>query len=146
MVDRDALSARLSALNEYLAFLRPFRKHSREEFASNPAVHHLAERYLHLACECVLDIAHHVISERGYRQPVSYKDAIDVLREAGHLDASLASRIQNWMGLRNVLVHLYLAIDHGRVHDAIVEDLEDIQEFARSLAPLLGEAEPPPRA
>ena len=39
-----------------------------------PGLHHLAERFLHLACECVLDIAHHIISDEGYRQPETYRD------------------------------------------------------------------------
>lgn len=144
MVDRDALSARLSALDGYIEEIRAFQRYPRTEFVSRPALHHLAERYLHLACEAVLDTVHHLIADCGYRQPASYKDAVDVLREAGHLDAPLAERLKEWMGFRNVLVHLYLAIDHGRVHDAIVSDLDDLRQFARSLAPLLGETPPSP--
>lgn len=137
MVDRDALSARLSALDGYLAELRGFADLNRSTFVENPAVHHLAERYLHLACECVLDIAHHVISERGYRQSKSYRDAIEVLREEGHLDDALARNLQGWMGFRNVLVHIYLEIDHGRSYDIIAEELGDLDRFARSMAELL---------
>ena len=139
MVDRDALSARLHTLERYLAELRKLRGCSRDEFVSDPAVHHLAERYLHLACECVLDVTHHVIADSGYRQPTSYRDAIDVLREHDHVGPELAERLKGWMGLRNVLVHFYLDIDHARVHEAIMEDLGDLEEFARSMAPLLGD-------
>jgi len=141
VVDRDALSARLDALEGYLSELRPFRQHSRDEFARDGRLHHLAERLLHLACECVLDTVHHVIAEKGLRQPQSYKDAVEVLRDAGYLDAALSERLKDWMGFRNVLVHFYLAVDHGRVHDAICQDLEDLQEFARRMAPLLAEGE-----
>lgn len=42
------------------------------------------------------------------------------------------------MGFRNVLVHLYLDIDHGRSHDAIREDLGDLERFAVAMARLLG--------
>ncbi len=139
MMDRDALSSRLGALEQYLKELHRFKQCGREEFVSQSSVYNLAERYLHLACECVLDIAHHVVAECGYRQPASYKETMDVLREQGHLDASLAERLKEWMGFRNVLVHFYLAIDHGRAHEAICEDLEDLEEFARRMAALLGE-------
>ncbi len=137
MVDRHALSSRLDALEGYLAELRSFRSGSREEFIREPALHHLAERYLHLACESVLDIAHHVISDQGYRQAQSYKDAIDVLRGEGLIDQALADRLQGWMGFRNVLVHLYLDIDHGRTYDAIRDDLGDFEEFSAAMAKLL---------
>ncbi|MBI4602152.1 MAG: DUF86 domain-containing protein [Planctomycetes bacterium] len=84
MIDRDALSGRLGVLETYLREVRSFLRHSREEYAATPSLHHLAERYLHLACECVLDTAHHVIAEMGYRQPQSYREAMEVLREQGH--------------------------------------------------------------
>lgn len=137
MVDRLALSNRLSALEGYLAELRAFAHVSREEFVRDPALHHLAERYLHLACETVLDIAHHVIADQGWRQASGYKDAIDVLREEGLIDADLADRLKGWMGFRNVLVHLYLEIDHGRSYDAIREDLGDLEQLASAVSRLL---------
>ena len=138
MVDRDALSSRLDALESYLAELRSFERYSREEFVHEPALHHLGERLLHLACECILDIAHHVIAEQGYRQAASYKDSMDVLREEGILDADLCERLKGWMGFRNVLVHFYLDIDHGRSYDALRE-LGDLEAFAVAMAGLLGD-------
>ena len=153
MVDRDALSARLNALEGYLAELRTFRTRSRAEFVREPALHHLAERFLQLACECVLDIAHHVIADQGYRQPSSYKDPMDVMKEEGLLDddladwaesagvlaVALADRLKGWMGFRSLLVHFHLDVDHGRPFDAIQNDLGDLEAFARSMAPLLDE-------
>jgi uncharacterized protein YutE (UPF0331/DUF86 family) len=137
LVDRDTLSSRLSALGTYVAELRTFGKVSRDEFVREPALHHLAERYLHLACESVLDIAQHVISDEGYRQPDSNKQAIEILREEGVLDDDLAERLKRWMGFRNLLVHLYLEIDHGRAYDAIVEDLGDFDAFATQMGRFL---------
>lgn len=137
MVDRDTLSSRLDALETYLAELRAFSTGGRDQFVREPALHHLAERYLHLACESVLDISHHVIADQGYRQPGSYKDAFDVLQQEGVLEDDLARRLKLWMGLRNLLVHLYLEIDHGRTYDAISEDLGDLQAFASLMARLL---------
>jgi uncharacterized protein YutE (UPF0331/DUF86 family) len=138
VVDRDALSSRLDALESYLTELRSFQSVSREGFVREPALHHLAERFLHLACESALDIAQHVIADQGYRQAQSYKDAMDVLCEEGLLSKDLADRLKGWMGFRNVLVHLYLAIDHGRTYDAIRDDLGDLDGFAAAMAPLLG--------
>jgi len=137
VVDRHALSSRLDALEGYLAELRSFQSVPREELVREPALHHLAERFLHLACESVLDIAHHVISDQGYRQARSYKDAMDILCEEGLIDRSLADRLKGWMGFRNVLVHLYLEIDHGRTYDAIHDDLGDLEQFASAMARLL---------
>lgn len=137
MVDQEKLSSRLSALEGYLAELRTFQDVPRERFIEEPALHHLAERYLHLACEAVLDIAQHVIADQGFPQAISYRNSIEVLQREGLIDRDLSERLQRWMGFRNVLVHLYLEIDHGRVHDAIREDLGDLTEFAAGMARLL---------
>jgi uncharacterized protein YutE (UPF0331/DUF86 family) len=124
-------------LEGYLAELRSFQSVRREDFVREPALHHLAERFLHLACESVLDIAQHVIADQGYRQAQSYKDAMDVLWEEGLIGRDLADRLKGWMGFRNVLVHLYLAIDHGRTYDAIRDDLGDLEQLAAAMASLL---------
>lgn len=137
MVDRDVLSARLSALEGYLAELRGFRKVDEEDFVREPALHHLAERYLHLACEAVADVAHHVIADEGLRQPANYKDAIAVLAEAGRIDRESVHRLQDWMGLRNVLTHLYLEIDHRRTYAALHDDLGELETFTTAMARLL---------
>ncbi len=140
MVDRDTLSSRLSALESYLAEIRSFRTKSRDEFVREPALHHLAERYLQLACECVLDITHHLIADQGYRLPASYKDAMEVLRDEGLLAPDLCERLKRWMGFRNILSHFYMEIDHGRSFDAIQNDLGDLEEFGRSMGRLLGQS------
>jgi uncharacterized protein YutE (UPF0331/DUF86 family) len=74
---------------------------------------------------------------KGYRQGTSYRNAIAVLAEEGLIDPQLSERLQEWMGFRNVLVHLYLDIDHGRSYDAIQEDLGDLEAFAARMARLL---------
>ncbi len=143
MVDRDVLSARLNSLEDYLAELRPFAEWSEDAFVAEPGLHHLAERFLHLACEAVADAAHHVIADLGLRQPTSYRDAIVVLADEGFLSPELAGRLQDWMGFRNVLVHLYLQIDHRRAFRAIRDELGDLESFAGAMARFL---ESPPDA
>ena len=100
-------------------------------------MHQLAERYLHLACEAVLDIANHIIAEEGLPQPGTNKESITILEKEGILSPDLAERLRKWMGFRNVLVHLYMEIDHGRVYDAMSEDLGDLEEFAAKAAEFL---------
>lgn len=106
MIDQHVLASRLSTLEGYRAKLESFGRYSREELLRDEDVHQLAARYLQLACECMLGMSQHVIAQRGYRHPLDYKDAIQVLREEGVLDDDLAERIKGWIGFRNVLVHL----------------------------------------
>ena len=129
----------MGALDGYRTKLESFRRYSHEEFLEDEDLHQLAARYVQLACECMLDLSQHVISDRGYRQAQDYKDAIEVLREEGVVDDDLAARIKGWMGFRNVLVHLYLATDHQRTYETIQEELGDLEEFAERLGRLMDE-------
>lgn len=137
MVDASILRRRLDALLGYLQKLESFTTVARSAFVEEPEKHDLAERYLHLAVECALDIAHHIISDRGFEAPETYRDAFAILGRHGVIDPSLAGRLQGWAGLRNVLVHAYLDIDHGISWDAIQRDLGDLRAFAAAAAALL---------
>ncbi len=131
MVDREIFSRRLAALQGYLSKLRAFQRIDKAEFIGEAAIHHLAERYLHLALEACLDLANHWIADQRLKTPDSNRDSFTVLERSGELEAELAERMRGWAGLRNILVHEYLAIDHGLVHQAICDELADLEAFAR---------------
>lgn len=131
------LQESLRHVDDLLVRLRSFSALSREEFVQNPAVHHLAERYLHLTCEGLLDVAHQMIGSQDHGPVTSGTGAIEALAEEGLIDQGLAERLKRWMGFRNVLVHLYLEIDHGMAYDAIRDDLGDLERFAASMGRLL---------
>lgn len=136
MVEEEVLRRRIDALLRYLDRLEGFSSVDRSSFAAEPDQHHLAERYLHLAVESALDIAHHVIADRGFEAPETYRDCFAILARHGVIDEDLAGRLQGWAGLRNVLVHAYLEIDHGMTWDALHE-LSDLRRFAGVAAALL---------
>jgi len=137
LVDADVLRRRIDALLEYLQRLERFRSVARANFVHEPDVHHLAERYLHLAIEAALDIANHIIADQGYEAPETYRDAFAILQSHAVLAADLATRLQSWAGFRNILVHAYLTIDHGVTWDAIQNDLADLRSLAGVAAGLL---------
>jgi uncharacterized protein YutE (UPF0331/DUF86 family) len=120
-----------------VARLEEFRAIDRDRFVADPDTHHLAERYLHLAVESALDIANHVIADRGFEAPETYRDAFAVLARHQVVAEDLARRLQGWAGFRNILVHAYLDIDHGLAWDAIAHDLGDLRELAAIAAQLL---------
>jgi len=131
MVDREIFSRRLAALRGYLEKLRAFQRASEQEFRSSPALHDLAERYLHLAMECVLDLGNHFVAEKNLPAPETNQDTFTRLEEARAIPSNLAARLRSWAGFRNILAHEYLKIDHGIAWHAIQKELGDLEEFAR---------------
>ena len=130
MVDRETFSRRLEAFNTYLDRIERIGESSEQEFVSTPAIHHLAERYLHLAMESALDLVNHWIAFQSLRTPESYRDTFSVLEESEEIDATLAERLRAWEGFRNILVHEYIAIDHRIAYRAIKEDVSDLRALS----------------
>ncbi len=138
MVDRESYSRRLDGLHGYLEKLRAFQRTSEQEFRGSPALHDLAERYLHLAMECVLDLGNHVIADKNLPAPETNQDTFTRLERAGVIPSELAGRLRSWAGFRNILVHQYLDIDHGIAWLAIQNELGDLEAFARWATAQLG--------
>lgn len=137
MLDAERLRLRIEALLEYLVRVDRFKEMAREKFLAEADTHHLAERYLQLAVEASLDIAHHIIADRGYAVPSSYRDAFAILCKQDVIPTALSARLQSWAGYRDVLVHGYLEVDHALAWDAIQNDLEDLCAWAATAAGLL---------
>jgi len=114
-------------LRDYLRKLQAFRDADEAEFVREPALHDLAERYLHLAVEACLDVGNHWIADRGLPTPEANRDTFTILEQAGELPEDLADRLRGWAGFRNVLVHEYLAIDHALAHREIQHELGNLE-------------------
>ena len=138
MVDREVFDRRLARLEELLRDLRRLAASDPDLYRKDPGLQAQAERWLQLAAECVLDLANHLISERGWRTPETYRDSIRILAEERVLDEELASRLEAWVGLRNVLVHLYLDVDHETIWEILTNDLGDLEAFAAAVAAAAG--------
>ncbi|MFC1705642.1 DUF86 domain-containing protein [Planctomycetota bacterium] len=126
-----------------MARLKELRRADEAEFLEKAALHHLAERYLHLAVEACLDLANHWVAERGLPPPATNRDTFTVLERAGELDGDLAERLRSWAGFRNILVHEYLRIDHSISYRAMRDELGDLERFAAwALDRMIGSEQP----
>lgn len=134
MVDRDVFDRRLARIEDLLRNLRRLAEVSRDDFLRDRGLQAQAERWLHLSAECALDLANHLIADRGWRTPQTYRESFTILRDEGVLSGDLAEKLEGWAGLRNVLVHLYLEVDHERVWEILTEDLDQLADFAAAVA------------
>lgn len=132
MVKRQVIGPRLSKLEDYFKILQGLRKYSRDQFLRSDLIRGSAERYLHLAIECCLDIGSHVIAERGLRRPEDYKDVFLILGEAKIIPSRFARELVPMVGFRNRLVHDYLRLDAGEIYHILQTRLKDFRRFARA--------------
>ena len=86
VVDRDLILRKLGDLDQYLVQVSEYRGITVERDREDWKIQRIVERTLQLAIEVCLDIANHVIADRGLRVPATYAEAFAVLGEAGLLD------------------------------------------------------------
>jgi uncharacterized protein YutE (UPF0331/DUF86 family) len=96
-------------------------------------------RALELAAQCCLDLAMEIVSRRGLGAPESYRDAFVRLAQSGVITPSQSTALQGWVGLRNVLAHMYTAVDLDQVFVAMIENKSALREFGRLAAAELGQ-------
>jgi uncharacterized protein YutE (UPF0331/DUF86 family) len=138
MVDRAVMERRLRALQGFLDGLRRrFAGMSLEAFVRDEDARLIAERLLHLACEACIDMANHVLADRGAEQPETYRQTFELVGRLGLVPPELTATLQRMATMRNILVHGYLAVDPAKVHDVAVHRLQDLEQFATCMARLL---------
>lgn len=137
MVDPAVMERRFRALRGCVDKMRQrFANTTVEAFVANEDSRLIAERLLQLACESCIDMANHVISDRGGEQPDSYRQAFAELARMGLVSADLAAALQQRTAMRNILVHSYLPVGPAKVHAVVTQRLDDLEAFAVAIATL----------
>ena len=59
------------------------------------------------ACEATIDLAMHLIAEKGLGIPQTSRDAFDILKKNGLISENITERLKAMIGLRNISSHSY---------------------------------------
>lgn len=131
MIEKEVLESRLHRLSNYLRILNDLRTIQADKFISDPKIYGSAERFLHLAIECTLDIGNHIISLKQFRRPSDYREIFTILGEQKILPKELVSEFEKMAQFRNRLVHVYWDLDHKFVYKILQTSLRDFDKFAK---------------
>lgn len=94
---------------------------------------------LQRACEASIDLAMHIIAERGLGIPQSSRNAFDILEQNLIIDPALSGRMKAMVGFRNIAVHDYQALQLEIIQAIIDNHLEDFLAFTLKIKSLIGE-------
>lgn len=125
-VDPLVLRRRLRALERYLRTLRELRALGRDAIVREVAIQERVERNAELLAQVCIDVALHIVAASGTAAPETYGEALRALAPIVDLPHDVTARLAAAARLRNLLVHMYLEIDHGRLYDemAWIDDTE----------------------
>lgn len=133
MTDEVVVSDRLSTLRTNARRLATAVKAGRDRFVAEENLYLKAERCLQLCLQAILDIGTHIIAAESLGRPAGYEDVVPALGGAGIIAPDLVERLAGIAGLRNILVHDYLTVDHGTLFDDLSGGLPDFEAFAKAI-------------
>ena len=117
-------------INIFLEELKSIIPSSLEEYKSSLEKKAACERYAEKIVEALTDLAFLTIKSKKLKIPEDDIDAFNILLENKIIDSSLAARLKNAKGMRNVISHQYGNIDDAVVFKAITQELEiDAKKF-----------------
>jgi len=130
-MDITPIVARLSVIAERVSALKELQSLTYEEFAQDEVLRASVERNFQVAIQAALDIGSILLASLSVVVPSEYKEVFPKLAEVGILPASFAEKLVGMAKFRNVLVHLYLTVDVGKMYGYLQHDLGDLDLFAQ---------------
>lgn len=131
----------IKTLNNLLAYLEGEIKDIKQ---SNVTLENLGEKdnsiftdatkhRVQVAIEVVINIAEHIVASLNLGKPEFAKELFPLLAKENIINEELAKQLGNAVGLRNILVHLYMEVDLSILADAATKDLDDLRDFAKAI-------------
>ncbi len=133
-IDKDRVIEFLRLINEDVQALREKGQLPKAQYVESRDLQAIVERRLQTATESCINIGNHLIARLGLRAPKDYADVFRLLAEAQVVRSDLREQMMETAKLRNLLVHVYWAIDHGRIFDSLPGRLSTLESFAQCIA------------
>lgn len=126
-----------------IASIERFIKRINEVYASNPSN---LDDYtkqdsiilnIQRACECSIDLAMHIVSEKKLGIPQNSRDAFEVLEANNIIDNTLSNKLKPMVGFRNIAVHDYQNVNMKVVQTIIEKHLNDFEEYTSAIKKMI---------
>ena len=137
MVDKTLILRKLGELEEYVGQVKEYANINIEQYSGDWKIQRIVERTLQMMIEICVDIAGHIISDKGYRVPTTYADTFRVLYENGILNKDLCETMGKMAKFRNIIIHHYDKIDTEIVFGILRKDLNDFSAYKDAVINLL---------
>jgi uncharacterized protein YutE (UPF0331/DUF86 family) len=133
LVDKLLLGRKLAQIETYLGQIREYSKISVTTYKNDWKIQRIVERTLQILIELCIDIANHLISDKGMRLPTGYADTFKVLAENRIISKNLFKTMEKMAKFRNVVVHQYEKIEPSIVVLILHKNLDDFEKYKRAI-------------
>ncbi len=129
MVDPEKLRQKISFIETSLAKLEALRTISADDFKNDPYKSAGAIRLLQISIEAMIDIANHIVAQKGLGIPKTYADSFKILADNQLIEKEMLPVYIQMVRFRNRAVHLYTEVDEQEVYDIIQNHLGDFRKY-----------------
>jgi len=129
MFDDLGILEHVRELNESLKDWKRYQSISLEELHTDRDKRNMILHALLISIQSAIDIANHIIADKGFRKPSTYRESFEILYEEGLIPMNLSNKLSDLAGLRNVLVHIYWRLDIDAIYEVLQHDLGMLKEF-----------------
>jgi uncharacterized protein YutE (UPF0331/DUF86 family) len=137
MTDPDLVAKKLAFIETCVRELRTLARP--EHIDRDVRERRFVEHTLQLAIQASLDVASHIVSDDRLGEPRTNHELFRLLASAGWLNADLERTLRAAVGLRNVLVHGYTAVDVEIIKDVLEHRLDDVLSFVAAIRQKIGQ-------
>lgn len=128
---------KLGNLTDYYKILKNIQKINKKSFINDYHFYSLAERYLQLCIEIILDISKMIVNDRDLKRPEDNQNVFDVLMEEKVISKKLNNQLFGIVNFRNILVHDYEKIDREIVYDNLQKNIDQFVLFKKEIVKYL---------
>jgi uncharacterized protein YutE (UPF0331/DUF86 family) len=131
VTDPDLVAKKLAVIETSVRELQTLARP--EEVTRDVKEQRFVDHTLQVAIQAALDVASHVVSDERLGEPRTNRELFTLLARQGLLPAELGDRLGRMAGFRNVRVHGYQDVDLAVVQDILVNRLDDLLVFVRTI-------------
>jgi len=89
----------------------------------------LAEHYLRISIDSLVDLGTHIIAVKGLGRPGSAKDIVNFLAQAEAIPQDFVKPTLKLIKLRDRLIHLYWEVESPEIYDVVQKELDNISNL-----------------
>jgi uncharacterized protein YutE (UPF0331/DUF86 family) len=133
MVDKDLILAKAGSIQRHCSRIVDKSNVPLKVFKDDLDRQDVVLFNMQMAIQNCIDIAAHIVSEKGYGVPGSANEMFYLIEENKIIERELTERIVKAVGLRNLIVHEYSKINLDQIYHAARNDMSDINEFLKCI-------------
>ncbi|MEE9495865.1 MAG: DUF86 domain-containing protein [Desulfobacterales bacterium] len=132
-MDSDLIIAKAGSVRSHLNRVFEKRNIDLDSFLKDIDTQESILFNVQMAVQNCIDIAAHIISEKGLGVPGSTTEMFYVLGKNGYLDKDLTQKMVKAVGFRNLIVHEYGKIELEQVYEIAQNDINDLNEYLKAI-------------